>query len=522
MLLIAMTGCHAYSLDVDGRIAERAAQPTDVHVDTLPTPIPPPAAPDKQIYKTMSDRLTVPEPLPGAKAPDIRLPSPNSPRAQIETAIQKQFPPLPAIRKLPTAQPGPITLGDLQEIALRTNPKIRQAHLDVDAARGIALQAGLGPNPIIGYESSSIGQGQGVGLPLTAGQQGGFVEQTIKTAGKLKLARSTAQMDVEVAEQTLKQTESELQSRVRAGYFAVLSARENHLVNKALADLTDEVYHVLVTQLQAGEVAGYEPMQIRVMALQARGQLVQSYNRYVSAWKQLAATLGTPAMPLTEVAGRIDMPVPHFDQDQVLALVLDQHTEVISAQFGVDKARYRLRLTEVQAIPDVTVHVSVQKDYTTPPFGAIANVSVGVPFPLWDRNQGNIHAARSLLQRAMQDRERIRNELTGRIAEAFERYDNNRTLLHMYKEQILPNQVQAFRAAVVRHDVDKGIPYNDVITAQQTLANLINAYLGALNDQWTAVVDIASLLQTKDLFQVQQNDEVAPVPNVGEILRHRR
>jgi cobalt-zinc-cadmium efflux system outer membrane protein len=527
LMLVGLTGCHAYSVDVEGRIAERASQPTDVQPGLLPPTMPAerePVIKEKQAYKTMSDRLKVPEPLPGATTPDIRLPLSNAPRAEIEAAIKKQFPPLPAPPRLPAAQVGPegrpLALGDLQQIALAANPKIRQAHLDIDAARGVALQAGLYPNPLVGYESSSIGQGDGQGR--SAGQQGGFVEQTFKTAGKLKLARSAARMDVQVADQNLKQIESELQMRVRAGYFAVLSARENFAVNKALADLTDEVYNVLVAQLQAGEVAPYEPMQIRVLALQARGQLVLSHNRYVSAWKQLAATLGTPTMPLTELAGRIDMPVPHYEPDSVLAFVLDQHTDVIAAQFGVDKARYLLRLAEAQPFPDVTVHVSVQKDYTTPPFGAIGNVSVGVPFPLWDRNQGNIQAARAHLQRAMRDQERVRNDLTARVADALERYDNNRALLKMYKEQILPNQVQAFRAAILRHDTEpQKVSYNDVVTSQQALATMIGNYLTALSDQWIAVVDIANLVQTKDLFQVQQTDEVAPVPNVLE-LRHKR
>jgi cobalt-zinc-cadmium efflux system outer membrane protein len=520
-LLMMLTGCHAYSLDVDGRIAERAAQPTDVHPTIAEMrPAQEAAEQDKKPYKNMSDRLKVPDPLPGARTPDIQVPASTAPRAEIEAAIKKQFPPLPAYPKLATAQPGPenrpFTLGDLQVIALRTSPRIRQAHLDVDAARGVALQVGLHPNPVVGYESSTIGQGGGNANP-TAGQQGGFVEQTIKTAGKLKLARAAALFDVEVAEQNLKQAESDLQSRVRAGYFAVLSARENYLLNKAVAQLTDELYNVLLGQLQAGEVAHYEPMQIRVLAMQARGQLVQAHNRYSSAWKQLAATLGTPTLPLTELAGRIDMPVPRFEQDKVLAFVLDRHTEVIAAQFGVEKARQLLRLAEVQPIPDVTVHVAVQKDYTTAPFGTVANVSVGVPVPFWDRNQGGIQTARSLLQRAMQDQARVRNDLSARVAEAFERYDNNRALLQMYKEQMLPNQVQAFRSAVLRHDQHGGIPYNDVITAQQSLASLVGNYLTTLSDQWISVVDIANLLQTKDLFQVQQTDEVAPVPDIGRL-----
>ena len=68
-----------------------------------------------------------------------------------------------------------------------------------------------------------------------------------------------------------------------------------------MTELTDELYNVLLVQLSVGEVAPYEPMQIRVLAAQSRGTLVQAHNRYVAAWKQLAATLGTPGMPLDRV-----------------------------------------------------------------------------------------------------------------------------------------------------------------------------------------------------------------------------
>ena len=314
-----------------------------------------------------------------------------------------------------------------------------------------------------------------------------------------------------------------MQTQVRSRYFAVLSAKKNFESIKALAQLTDELYNVLLSQLIVGEVAAYEPMQIRVLAMQARGALVLAHNRYSTAWKQLAAALGTPAMPLTAVDGQIDMAVPQYEHDKVLAQVLSNHTDVISAQLGVEKTRLLARLAEVQPFPDVTVHVAVQKDYTTPPFGTVANVVVGVPFPLWNRNQGNIRATDAQWRRALDDNDRIRNELTSRVAEAFERYDNNRALLKMYQTQILPNQVQAFRAAVARHAAvgDKSVSYNDLVTSQQTLSTLITSYLGALGDQWSAVVDISGLLQTKDLFQAQTLEEVTPIPDLREIFRPR-
>ena len=55
----------------------------------------------------------------------------------------------------------------------------------------------------------------------------------------------------------------------------------------------------------------------------------------------------------------------------------------------------RLRSAQVQPVPDVALKLVVQKDYTTPPFYTTANIELGVPVPVWDRNQGGIMSARA-------------------------------------------------------------------------------------------------------------------------------
>src|SRR5262245_56946949 len=78
-----------------------------------------------------------------------------------------------------------ITLSDLENLDLKHNPSLAQAAQIVEGSRGKSLQAGLYPNPTIGYA------GEQIGVRGTAGEfQGGFVEQTIVTAHKLRLSRA--------------------------------------------------------------------------------------------------------------------------------------------------------------------------------------------------------------------------------------------------------------------------------------------------------------------------------------------
>jgi outer membrane protein, heavy metal efflux system len=524
--------------EVDARICLRAEKPVDLTRPGMEEPTPPqsglsqapaPAtqpSPQSELgepkpMKTLAGRLTVPRDVPGSWAEDIRLP-PVTKRQEVEAAINRYFPALPALGPDPQPIPGPeghpLTLADLQKLALTNSPLLRQAAADVKAAEGAARQAGAYPNPLAGFTAQS-------GTSGTGPNYGGFVSQVIKTANKLKLAQAAAVMDLENARLKLRKTESDVFTQVRQNYFAVLVARESLKANRALAQLTDEAFTVLLLQLKAGEVAAYEPTQLRVVALQTRAALVQARNAYNTAWKQLAASLGLPALPLTELAGRVDMPIPRYQYDRVLAQVLSTHTDVLTALNDIQKARYNLSQAQVTPIPDVNVQASVVKDYTPPgPPGTYAAVQMSVAIPVWDLNKGNIVQSQGNLMRAIEEPHQTRDDLTARVADAFGRYENGRILLEMYRKNILPNQVQAFRAAVARHsraaEIEKGgISFNDVITAEQTLVTVVTTYLGALGDQWKAVVDVANLLQTGDLFQVGgEVYTVAPVPELEHLL----
>src|SRR4029077_20641144 len=99
-------------------------------------------------------------------------------------------------------------------------------------------------------------------------------------------------MDVEKTRLAYRRAETDLLTAVRTGYFAVLVAQENMKAHRALVKLTDEVYKVMVKQVQGGQAAPYEPLQVSVFAAQARAALIQGPHCYNLAWKQLASSMG--------------------------------------------------------------------------------------------------------------------------------------------------------------------------------------------------------------------------------------
>ncbi len=522
---LCLSGCASpVKEQVDALVCELSARPLDLTPPALTTgaePVPPPreTAPAGRSQPGSStggqgtpaapsafqQRLRLPEGLPGARE-EFRLPPRTAPADVRKQALRNLFPPLPTVEEAPRPQPGlyghPLTLPELQQLAMSNSPQIAQAAADVRAAEGAARQAGAYPNPNVGYQGDQMGSGG------FAGQQGFFVEQTIKTAGKLKTAEAVALMDLQNARLALRRAQLDVMSQVRAGYFAVLVARHNLDVTARLRRHTDTFYQVFVDYAVEGLKPTYQPLELRALAVQLRTTHGMVRQRYETAWKQLAAAVGLADLPFMELAGNAEMSVPLFDRAAALARVRTEHTDVLTARTTLQRARYNLHLAEITPYPDVDFRVAIQHDFAARPSGQ-ASTQIGIPIPVWDQNRGGIKQAQALLVRANEEEHRVRTDLTARLAEAFERYENNRRLAQEYRERVLSDLKQVFHLSLSLFEVQSergeyNLQFLDLVTNQQLYVTAVTTYEATLRDLWQAAVDVAALMQVDDFFQTTE------------------
>src|SRR5580704_5283246 len=316
--LLFVSGCLYHAREhADATVSEIVAHPYDV-APVEPAPSLPPKAPpangdkkyegqnapqtDIQTTAFMAEAAPadspfgekgkiepkVPPEVPGSETRSFRLPEGMDAR---QRAIAQLFPPLLQLPTEPSALPGPegrpYTLADLQRIAAANSPELRQAAADVETARGNVIQARAYPNPTVGWEITPSNDGS------VPGAQGPFIDQLIKTGGKLKLASASAEMDLRNAELALRRARSDLSTRVRNAYYALLVAKETVRVNRGLAAMTDEMYRLQGDLAVAGtSAAPYEPMALRGQAYMARLAHKQAIETYMYSWKQLVSTIG--------------------------------------------------------------------------------------------------------------------------------------------------------------------------------------------------------------------------------------
>lgn len=463
----------------------------------------------------INDPLRLPAELPGANTPPLVVPDAKNQDSKIyREQIRGLFPYLPPVHRDPNALPdaaiaGLVGLESLHQIARANHPGLRAAAASVEAARGAMIQAGLPPNPNIGYEADTVR------TLNTPGYKGAYLQQTIVTARKLGLAAEAAAVDYANAVISQRKTWVTVVSNIRRSYFQVLASRQRVVLANALLELSERAYQAQIQLVAAGEAAPYEPLQLRVLTTQARASLIRAQQDSIAAWRTLAAATGLPDMSVSALEGKIDCAVPEIAYESAVQRMIALHTDVQIAENTIRKQQTMVQLADRANIPDLNVGFVLQRDYTWAPGGATYNLMLGGAIPVLNQNQGNRIAARAELVKAGQNVADTRNTLISDLAGTYGVYQANRQLADSFRSDALRDQVRAYRGVYQRYLADpSGVSFNDVIVAQQTVASVLNQYLDILQAQWQSVVDLGQLLQVDDLFEMGDRVEVAQFPAI--------
>jgi len=419
---------------------------------------------------------------------------PSAPLPPVEDGRRRDTPfGLGAIPK--AAEQAALTLRDLEQIALESNPTLVQASMAIQAAQGNYLQAGLYPNPAIGYLADEVGNDGGAGF------QGGLVGQEIITGGKLRLARAVASHEVQEARLVWEAQRRRVLNDVRAGYYEVLLAQRMVEVAEQLVRIGEEGVQATEKLFAAQEVSRADVLQAQLEADKARLNLIEARNSLAAAWRRLVAVLGRPDMEPVPLAGQVEKDLPRFEWQETLEALWAQSPELAQARAGVERAQCELARQYAMRVPNLGVAAAVKND--TISHYTVADVELSLPLPLFDRNQGRILRAQADLVAARNEVRRVELVLYNRLAAAFEQYAISRQRVETYTQAILPNAQKSLD--LVRLGYREGeFGYLSLLTAQRTYFEASLDYLRSLKEFWVRCVELEGLLLRGGLEPIQR------------------
>jgi cobalt-zinc-cadmium efflux system outer membrane protein len=406
-----------------------------------------------------------------------------------------------------------MTLDELEGIALANNPALARASAAVRAARGKWVQAGLPPNPNIGYSGAEIGNDG------RAGQQGGYIEQEFVRGGKLRLSRNVVEQEIRQAEQQLAVEQFRVTNDVRIGFYEVMVLQRKLELVKQLLGINRNGLRATeeLIKPEIGEVTRFELLQARIEVNQARILEQNAVNGYVGAWRRLAAVLGAPGMQPVPLAGDLEAELQPILWENALGRLLSASPELAGARAAVSRAQWAVDRARAEIVPNINVQATVQHDNATT--SDIAGVQATFPLPLINRNQGGIMQAQAEVSLACWQLRQLELALQQRLAGTFERYANAQQQVEGFKKEMLPD-AKASLDLVTKGYQQGEFSYLTLLTAQRTYFQTNLSYLDALRDLRETTIELEGLLLRDSLqSQIIAPREISPVaPNVNSLV----
>jgi cobalt-zinc-cadmium efflux system outer membrane protein len=407
----------------------------------------------------------------------------------------------------PAAPPArPLTLGDLENLALASNPTIPQAAALVQQQQGLTVQAGLYPNPQAGYLRTDADQ------PGQSETNGVFLSQEIVTACKLYLARQAGRQEVEHRQWQLTAQQARVVNDVRIRFYEVLGAQQAVRVATDLVGLAQEGVRVAERLLRARRGSRPDVLQAKMQLSLIRTTLQEAQYRHRGAWQHLANVVGVPNLPPAPLAGSLEDDIPGLDWQTSLERLLATSPLLKAQEAEIGASRTEVQLARAQAVPNVNVQVVAQRDHIMK-FSSVSTL-LAMPIPLFNRNQGNILNAEGVLAQQQKEYERIRLALSDQLAASFRSYLTLRAQAERLQKEVLPLARENLELTNRGYRAGR-IDFLRVLSARQSYFQANLAHIDALTELHKVVAEIEGLQLTGGLNPTEVGTALQTTPGAG-------
>ena len=385
----------------------------------------------------------------------------------------------------------PLTLQTLEGWADANSPTLAEARALAKRSEGQARQAGLPPNPSVGYSGEHLRGGSYGG-----GENGAFAEQTFVLGGKLGLRRGVYAQQagaekVEVEAQTFR-----VHNDVEQAFYDALTAQAQVDVRRKLLDTALDAVRTAHELANLGQQDAPEVLDAEVEAEQAKVEYEHAQRMYIDRFAMLVSASGKPGEPIRRLEGELEQP-PQLNVAAVAGDIVGLSPVVRESQQEVGVAEVKLRDAKRESVPNLRVQAGAwwsgeqvngaQTNGTAKPAGWMGFAQAGVQLPLWNRNQGNVEAAKADVIRAQSEVTRTQMLLKQRTEPIAQRYLSARFQAERYRDQMLPRAERAHALYVLKYQ-QMAAAYPQVLMSARTVLRLRLSYLEALNEEWHAAI----------------------------------
>ena len=400
-------------------------------------------------------------------------------------------------------QDAPLTLQRALELFLQQNLDLAASAQDVRAAEALARQSAARPNPELELEVEDFG-GTDDRRGFDAATTTARISLPLELGGKRSRRREVASAESRLASWEHEAMRRDKIAQTQRDFVDVLAAQERVALGEASLSLAEALLANADARVKAGKVSELERSKAEVEVSSARIERDRARRELEVHRRRLAANWGDRTARFPKAAGSLET-LREAGATNALAANLELMPEVARWADEIAASQGRVAVEEANRTPVITLSAGVSRAEEDGSTAFIAGFSI--PLPIFDRNAGNVDAAREAA-RGVEHRQRAaRLSAETTLAEILDRIETARAEAVALRDTLLPAARQAFEAAQTGCEQGK-FAFIDVIDAQRTLVEARTRLLDALANYHKAHIELERLTGAPFAAFDESNDAI--------------
>lgn len=371
-----------------------------------------------------------------------------------------------------------LSLNEALAVFLQQNLDVLIAKYGIEHSKGQEITSKLFPNPVMSIGTlSSFTQGL---TPASSGQLFIQAQQLFELAGKRGYRIESAGFGIQSTEASFEDAIRQLGFTVKDSYYRVQLAQRRSVLAEENRDRFSRILDINTIRFKKGYIAEVDLIRIRLQMVDFQSQVIQALQEAESARGDLRQLLRlSPRMTLELTTDlefrRID---PEIGKLRIAAI--DIRPDVRSKRFSYSQREADLRLAKAYRVPDITLGTGYAIQGAQGPDNPQQwALNLGLPLPLFNRNQGGIRQAEVAVQTAEADLNKALNLVENEVEVAYRNLMQSRRLVEAYVGGVLDDARATF--TIVERAYERGgATILDLLDAARTSRTIQQNYIEAL------------------------------------------
>ncbi|MBE8722101.1 TolC family protein [Sphingobacterium pedocola] len=311
-----------------------------------------------------------------------------------------------------------LTVTDLESLFLASNYELLIAKYEIERAEAEILQQRLFPNPTLAISELNLWSNRTheqlaplFGRYGRSQQFGVDLEQLIETAGKRKKRVHIAQLEKTDAQLDFEETLLNLRYDLRNTFHALQKVTAQEQQVAVLVDQFSQLSEQYERHANLQTINRADFFRIQSATISWKEELVSLQDEQLEHLDRLKRYTHLPDLRLQDLAlslrteGQLTSLIPANLQE----LAYNNHLDLKRAQNNQSLAQSELKLEEANRVPDLNIGISYDRGGNI--MRDFVGFGISMDLPLFNKNQGNIRAAKLRIQQEESARSGLRMAL---------------------------------------------------------------------------------------------------------------